>query len=124
MPDPKTMSDFVSDAMGRISEIAVEEVQKKLRDGETVLLVDVREGEEFQRGHVPGAMLVPRGVLEGVAPRVLPDRDAEIVAYCGSGQRSALAADTLQQMGYTRVRSMAGGFRDWQQSGAPVNRSP
>ena len=118
----KTFQDFVKDARTRIREIRPHEVVDRVREGGEMVLLDVREGEEYQRGHLPGAVLIPRGVLEGQAPQLIPDPEAEIIAYCGSGMRSALAADILQQMGYRNVRSMAGGFRDWGQIGGPVER--
>jgi len=117
MAPSKTMRDFVQDALTRVKEILPEAVQRKLHHDEEVVLLDVREGEEFQRGHLPDALLIPRGVLEGQAPQLLRDTDAEIVVYCGSGLRSALVCDVMQQMGYTNVHSMAGGFRAWVQFG-------
>ena len=117
----KTFQDFVREALAKIQEIAPEDVLQKLRSSEGVILLDVREGEEHSRGHLPGALLIPRGVLEGQAPQMIRDSGAEVILYCGSGMRSALAADVLQQMGYTNVRSMAGGFRDWSQIGGPVD---
>ncbi len=113
----KTMRDFVQDALTRVKEILPEAVQRKLHHEQELVLLDVREGEEFQRGHLPDAMLIPRGVLEGQAPQLLQNPDAEIIVYCGSGMRSALACDVMQQMGYTNVHSMTGGFRAWVQLG-------
>jgi len=117
----KTFRDFVADALTRVQEAGPEQVLDRLRQPGVVLL-DVREREEFQTGHLPGAILIPRGVLEGQAPQMLRDAGAEIIAYCGSGMRSALAADVLQQMGYRSVRSLAGGFRAWTEMGGPVER--
>jgi rhodanese-related sulfurtransferase len=117
---PKTMADFVQDALTRVAEILPEVVQKKIHKQEGIVLLDVREDEEYQRGHLPGALLIPRGVLEPQAPRLLRDTGAEIIAYCGSGSRSALAADVLQKMGYSNVTSMAGGFRGWVQFGGLI----
>jgi rhodanese-related sulfurtransferase len=113
----KTMRDFVQDALKSVEEILPEAVQRRLHHGDELVLLDVREGEEFQRGHLPDALLIPRGVLEGQAPQLLRDTDTEIIVYCGSGMRSALACDVMQQMGYTNVHSMAGGFRAWVQFG-------
>ena len=118
----KTFQDFVRDAKGRIQEVGPEEVLRKVRSSEETILLDVREGEEYARGHLPGALLIPRGVLEGQAPQMLRDPGAEIIAYCGSGMRSALAADILQEMGYTNIRSLSGGFREWSEMGGPVDR--
>ena len=84
-----------------------------------VVFVDVREPNEYNLGRVPGAMPLPRGTIENRAESSLP-RDRPLVLYCGGGSRSALAADTLQQMGWTDVRSMAGGFRSWVENGGEV----
>ena len=116
----KTYEDLVKEARARIQEIAPEDLLQKLRRSEAVILLDVREGEEYARGHLPGALLIPRGVLEGQAPQMIRNPGAEVIAYCGSGMRSALAADVMQEMGFTNVRSLAGGFRDWSQIGGPI----
>ena len=121
MPLSKTMRDFVQDALTRIKEILPEAVQRMLHHKEPLIILDVREAEEFQRGHLPDAVLIPRGVLEGQAPQLLRDPNAEIIVYCGSGMRSALACDVMQQMGYTNVHSMAGGFRSCAQFGGHVD---
>lgn len=82
--------------------------------------LDVREPQEYNLGRLPGAVHVPRGMLE-VKVEALIARDANIVVYCAGGGRSALAADTLHQMGYTNVSSLQGGFRDWAMSGGVVD---
>jgi len=81
----------------------------------------VREEEEWRRGHVPGARHLCKGIIERDIEAAVPDRDAELVLYCGGGFRSALAADNLQKMGYTRVVSMAGGWRAWTEARLPVS---
>ncbi len=104
---------IVTEARARISEISVEEVRTKLARGDGFELVDVREDGEWAAEHIRGARHIGRGVLERDIEEAIPDLDRDIVLYCGGGFRSALAADSLRQMGYTRVRSMAGGWRDW-----------
>jgi molybdopterin/thiamine biosynthesis adenylyltransferase/rhodanese-related sulfurtransferase len=100
----------------RIHEIDPAAVREGLGNG--VVLVDVREGEEFEREHIPGAVHVPRGYLESRIEGAVSDRDAHVVLYCASGQRSALAADTLQELlGYTNVESMTGGITLWKDRG-------
>ena len=124
---PKSLKDFVTEAKGRIREVSVEEAAKR-RDG-GVMILDVREPGEWAAGHIPGALHVPRGMLEAKAdldyagrePR-LAERSQEIVIHCASGARSALAADALQQMGFTKVSSMAGGFVAWAEKGLPVEK--
>lgn len=88
--------------------------------GDSFRLVDVREESEWDAGHLPGAEHLSRGILERDAERRFPDPDETIVLYCGGGYRSALAADNLQQMGFTNVVSMDGGFKGWVGAGLPV----
>ena len=86
------------------------------------LLIDTREPAEWAAGHIPGATLLPRGILEGKIEDLAPDVDQPIVVYCASGGRSALAAESLQRMGYRKVLSLAGGFNAWQEAGYRVER--
>jgi rhodanese-related sulfurtransferase len=82
--------------------------------------IDVREESEFLRDRAAGARHIGRGVLERDIETAIPERTADIVLYCGGGFRSALAAESLQRMGYTNVRSMAGGIRAWREAGYPL----
>lgn len=113
----KTYQELVADAKTRIREVTVEDVMTKQAAGEDVVVVDIREDREWNAGHMPGALHLSRGVLEVKAQQVLPDPSTPIVLYCGGGNRSALAADVLQVMGYTDVASMKGGWRAWTQAG-------
>lgn len=106
-------------ARQQVSETTVEEVQARLAAGEAVPLVDVREDHEWGAGHLPGAEHLSRGIIERDIIAQHPDKDAELVLYCGGGYRSALAAVNLQQMGYTNVWSMWGGIRRWRELGYP-----
>jgi rhodanese-related sulfurtransferase len=122
----KTLADFVLDALERIEEMTPE-AARELLDAEDWYFVDVREPDEFSAGHLPGARNFPRGFLEVKADLAhakrdpwLADRDRRLVLYCGGGHRSALAADTLQQMGFTRVVSLSEGWTGWTQRGLPV----
>jgi sulfur-carrier protein adenylyltransferase/sulfurtransferase len=109
-------ADVIKQIKERVSEIDPAEVREDLGNG--VVLVDVREGEEFERERIPGAVHVPRGYLESRIEGAVRDRDAHVVLYCASGSRSALAADTLQQLlGYTNVESMTGGITLWKDRG-------
>ncbi len=110
----------VEDAKSRIRERTVAEVADKLRRGEAFELVDVREDHEWAKGRIAGARHLARGVLERDVEKAIPDRDREIVLYCGGGFRSALAADMLQNMGYRNVWSMAGGWREWLAASGPT----
>ena len=113
----KTYRELVDDAKTRVREVTVEEVMDQQAKGERVVYVDVREEGEWDRGHMPGAVHLGRGVLEVKVDQVFPDKSTPLVLYCGGGNRSALAADVLQVMGYTDVASMSGGWRAWTQAG-------
>ena len=109
----KTAADLVKEAKASITEISVADA-KGLTDGETVF-IDVREPPEWQDGTVPGALTIPRGVLEwkSADEKQLENKSTPIVVYCKSGGRSALAAQSLQVLGYDNVKSMAGGYEAW-----------
>jgi rhodanese-related sulfurtransferase len=113
---------LVTEVKTRVHEITIDEVRSKLTGGEPFELVDVREDSEWDAGHIRGARHLGRGILERDIEKAIPDTHAEIVLYCGGGFRSALAADNLRQMGYTRVLSMAGGFRDWLATGGVAQK--
>lgn len=113
---------LVDDAKSRIREVDVEQALKRVREG--ARLIDVREDNEWQRGHALGAEHLGRGVIERDIETAVPDHDAELILYCGGGYRSALAADNLQRMGYTNVYSLAGGWKAWSGAGAPVEDEP
>jgi rhodanese-related sulfurtransferase len=114
MPLKKSFADLANDAKSRIHEISADELHKKLQSssGDWVL-IDVRENDEFREGHLPGARGIGRGILEYHIADEVPDAETEIVLYCRGGNRSALAADALQTMGYTNVLSLRGGYREW-----------
>ena len=109
----------VNDAKTRIKETTISEVKSRLDRGEKFLLVDVREESEYAKDHLPGAIHLGKGVIERDIEDRVPDHAAPMVLYCGGGFRSALAADNLQKMGYTRVLSMDGGVRGWREKGYP-----
>jgi rhodanese-related sulfurtransferase len=99
--------------------VSVEETRRKLEKGQAQV-IDVREESEWAAGHARGAAHLGKGVIERDIEARVPDRNAEIILYCGGGFRSALSADSLQKMGYTNVASMAGGWRAWTEAGGPV----
>jgi rhodanese-related sulfurtransferase len=111
---------IVDDTKSRIQEISVAGTRKKLDAGNPVFFIDVREDHEWAKGHAKGALHLGKGIIERDIEKTVPDQNAEIILYCGGGYRSALAADALQKMGYRRVFSMAGGYKDWVESGQPV----
>jgi len=110
--------DLVLLAKAQITEITVADLAER-RDAPPVL-VDIREAHEMATGTIPGAYLVPRGVLEKTLPQVAPDTSAEVVLYCTVGNRSALAALVMEQMGYKAVSSLAGGIALWRANGLPI----
>lgn len=111
---------LVESVKKRIRETDVHDVQRRLEAGERFYLVDVREESEWSRGHLPGAIHLSKGIIERDIEKTIADPSATIVLYCGGGFRSALVADSLQQMGYSDVRSMDGGWRGWREAGYPV----
>ncbi len=115
----KTAQQLFAEAKANITEVTAREVQDRLAGGESLVLIDVREQNEWNLGHAAPAMYIGRGVLESQIESRVP-RDANVVLICASGNRSALAARTLGEMGYSNVASMAGGFRDWVASGGEV----
>jgi rhodanese-related sulfurtransferase len=111
---------LVQDSKQRIRETTVPELKQRLDAHEDFHLLDIREDHEWTQGHIPGAVHLSRGILERDIEATIPDREAEILLYCGGGYRSALAAENLQKMGYRRVFSVDGGWRGWVAAGFPV----
>jgi rhodanese-related sulfurtransferase len=111
---------LVEEAKKKIAECTVVEVKAKLDRGESFHFIDVREDHEFAKDHAKGARHLGRGILERDIEGVIPDKQAPIILYCGGGYRSALAADSLRQMGYVNVLSMDGGIRAWREAGYPL----
>jgi rhodanese-related sulfurtransferase len=114
---------IVNDARSRVTECTVADVEAWLTADEAFRLVDVREESEWNRGHLPGAEHLGKGIIERDVEDKIPDHAEKIVLYCGGGYRSALAADNLQKMGYTNVISMDGGFRGWKQVNLEIVQS-
>src|SRR5271170_796603 len=108
---------IVNEARQRIQEVTVDDVRARMQRGDKFLLVDVREESEFARDHLPGAIHLGKGVIERDVEQKVPDAGTPMILYCGGGFRSALAADNLQKMGYTKVLSMDGGVRGWREKG-------
>jgi adenylyltransferase/sulfurtransferase len=113
----KSYQELLKEVKGGIREVTVEQVNEMLSNGEGVLLLDVREKDEWREGYIEGAVNVTRGMLEMQVERVIPDKSAKIVCYCAGGIRSAFAAKVMMEMGYEDVVSMAGGFNGWKQAG-------
>jgi molybdopterin/thiamine biosynthesis adenylyltransferase/rhodanese-related sulfurtransferase len=114
-----TYREILAQAKAEIEEVTSIETRERVDSGDVPLLLDVREPDEWQEGHLPGAFHIPRGNLESRIEALVPDKDREIVVYCASGARSAFAAKSMAELGYTNVSSMAGGFTDWKRNGFP-----
>ncbi len=114
---------LVNDAKSRIREVSVAETRQRISENPKALLIDVREDNEWQDSHAEGAQHLGKGIIERDIETRVPDKSTELILYCGGGYRSALAADALQKMGYNNVWSMAGGWKAWKESGAPVDRT-
>jgi molybdopterin/thiamine biosynthesis adenylyltransferase/rhodanese-related sulfurtransferase len=118
---PTTYSDLIADVRKRTKQVSLEDLKRRLEAREKLTLVDVREKDEWRGGYIPGAVSIPRGFLEIQAEQKLPDKGATIVAYCAGGTRSALAAATLQELGYTNVETANPGFVRWKDLGYPMD---
>jgi sulfur-carrier protein adenylyltransferase/sulfurtransferase len=110
--------DLLAKVKKEIREVDVNDVQTRIQNN-GVALLDVREKEEWDEGHLPGATFLPRGFLEVRVEKEVPERNKPVVVYCAGGTRSAYAAKTLQDLGYTDVVSMAGGYGQWKNAGLP-----
>ena len=113
---------IVDDAKSRVKETDVSSVLARMKAGEKIILVDVREDNEWAKGRISGAIHLSKGVIERDIEAAIPNKMAEIILYCGGGFRSALSADNLQKMGYRGVVSMDGGWRVWCEAGGPVEK--
>ncbi|HEX9233996.1 MAG TPA: rhodanese-like domain-containing protein [Candidatus Acidoferrum sp.] len=113
---------LVNEAKKRVKETNVEDVKRRMDSGEKFLLVDVREDNEWEKGHVPGAVHMGRGVIERDIETQVPETSTKMILYCGGGFRSALVADNLQKMGYANVESMDGGWKGWVAAGLPTKK--
>ena len=122
MKHSQAFEKLCEDAKTRIRETTIEDVKRKLDAGDKFFFVDVREDHEWNEGHAAGAQHLGRGIIERDIEKLVSDKAAEIVLYCGGGYRSALAADNLQKMGYKNVFSMAGGIRAWREGGCPEEK--
>jgi rhodanese-related sulfurtransferase len=118
---PKSFQQIVLEALQSVPEVTVTDLQSRLHNGEQIVVIDVREPDEFARGKIPGAYTIPRGVLEMQIDGRLP-LDTTVVLYCGGGARSALACKSLADMGYENVENLQGGWHAWVNSGLPVEQ--
>jgi rhodanese-related sulfurtransferase len=127
---PLGVKEMMQEALASVEAISAQAVQDGLESGEVAMVVDVREPNEWNQGHLPGAINVPRGMLElradpespAADPALSGDKDARVIVYClkAPGARSVLAAQTLGSMGYSNVAAMRGGFEEWRAEGLPA----
>jgi len=116
----KTLEQIIREAKAAINEVSIDEV-KKMTDGkEDIILLDVRDKEEYETGHIPGAINISRGTLELKAHVIIPDKTKKIIVYCGLDLRSPLATKSLNDLGYKKAINMIGGLKAWKEAGYPV----
>jgi rhodanese-related sulfurtransferase len=120
MPHSTQFLKLVQDAKNRVKETNVADVKRRMDAGEKFILIDVREDNEWAKGHLPGAVHLGKGIIERDIEQRVTDTGAKLILYCGGGFRSALAGDNLQKMGYTNVESMDGGWKGWLEAGLPT----
>ena len=118
MPHPPRFEKLANEAKSRVKQVSADEARQQQKAG--AVLIDVRERDEFEKDHAAGAKHISRGVLELKIEEAVPDPATPIVCYCGGGSRSALAAESLQKMGYTNVASLSTGFKGWKRAELPV----
>src|SRR5436190_20780973 len=119
MTEHKRYQKLIAETKKKISEISPTDAATKMKS-DNVVLIDVREREEWDEEHIPDAIHLSRGTIELDIEADVPDPETMIICHCGGGGRSALAAESLQKMGYKNVRSMAGGFKTWKALGLPT----
>ena len=117
----KKFMQLVEETRQHVPECTIGEVKAKLDRGEKFYLIDVREDSEFIKLRIPGARHLGGGVIARDIEAAVPDHDAEMIHYCVGGHRSLLSADLIMKMGYTNVKSMAGGIRAWREAGYPID---
>lgn len=116
----KTPEQVVREAKASISEVSIDEVKKIIDNRENIILLDVRDSEEYETGHIPGAINISRGSLDFKVHLIIPDKNAKIVVYCGLDLRSPLATKSMNDLGYRKAVNMTGGLKAWKEAGYPV----
>ncbi len=115
-----TAKELLASIKKQITEVTAQDLERRLSGGEPIVLVDVRERDEFETGHIPGAKFIPRGFLEMRVEDAVPEKNAKVVVYCAGGNRSAFAARDLAALGYTNVESLQGGINGWKNAGKKI----
>jgi rhodanese-related sulfurtransferase len=122
MPKKRLYEKLVTDAKKRVSEISAADAAEIVKESDNVVLIDVREREEWNEEHIPEAIHLSRGTIESEIEGKVPDDTTMIICHCGGGGRSALVAGSLQKMGYENVWSLAGGLKAWKELGLPTKK--
>lgn len=121
MQHSSSFLELVNKLKPSITECHIDDVKSVIDSGDTTVIVDVRETEEWDQGFIPGSIHLSKGVIERDIERMFPDKNTHLILYCGGGYRSVIAADLLQKMGYTNVKSLAGGIAAWVNAGLPLD---
>jgi rhodanese-related sulfurtransferase len=116
----KTPEQVVREAKAAISEVSIDEVKKMIDNKEDIILLDVRDREEYETGHIPGAINISRGSLDFKVHLIIPDKNAKVIVYCGLDLRSPLATKSMNDLGYKKAVNMIGGLKAWKEAGYPV----
>jgi len=120
----KSPKQLVAEAKVSINWVTPQQAAKMIKTMPNLLVIDVRQGGEYHIGHIPGAINIPRGLLEFRITHVTKDPMRPILVYCLTGGRAALAVKSLERMGYKKIYNLKGGFKGWQKAGLPVSRKP
>ena len=118
----KTLEQLVAEAQAQIGHTPAETLKTAIDNNESVVILDVRDKEQYEVEHLPGAISLPRAAIELEIDEIVPDQDAHIVAHCGGNTRGSLSAHTLQIMGYKNASVLTGGFRGWKAAGLPTEK--
>ena len=116
----QTSDQLVKDAKASIKEVSVDEVKKMIDNTDKIIILDVRDKDEFETGYIPGAINLSRGMLEFKISTLIPDKDAKIIVYCGIDLRGPLATKTLNDFGYKNAVNINGGLKVWKAAGYPI----
>jgi len=116
----KTPEQVVREAKASVSEVSIDEVKKMIDNREDIILLDVRDSEEYETGHIPGAINISRGSLDFKVHLIVPDKNKRIIVYCGLDLRSPLATKSMNDLGYKKAVNMIGGLKAWKEAGYPV----
>ncbi len=116
----KTLEQLVNEAQANVGHITADALHTAVEKSEPIIILDIRDKELYDAGHLPGAVSLPRAAIELDIDEIVPDQDTRIVTYCGGNTRGSLSAQTLKIMGYENVSMLDGGFRGWKADGLPV----